>query len=106
MNITPNNVVELLKTASDAIVELSSRLNESDRIKEAMFLVEPLAGKGIVLEGKTFAEKTQSLLKRADYDELRIIATKTPKTFSLGEVSKEAHASKRDALDRLVFGDF
>lgn len=105
MNITPNNIVELLKTASEVILELSKKAEEAERTKEAMLLVEPLSRRGIVLEGKTFAEKTASLLKRSDFNDLRVIV-KTPMTFSLGEVSKEAHASKRDALDRLVFGDY
>jgi transcriptional regulator len=106
MNITPNNIVELLKTASEMIIDLSKQVEAAERVKEAMSLVEPLTRKGIILEGKTLSEKTESLIKRADYDELRIIAKRSPIAFSLGEVSKEANASKRDALDRLVFGDY
>ncbi len=88
-------------------MELSQQVHDVERIKEAMTLVEPLTRKGIVLEGKSFAEKTEALLKRADYDELRIIAKRSPVAFSMGEVSKEAQASKkRDALDKLVFGDY
>lgn len=106
MKITPNNIVELLKTASETILELTKQVQEAERVKEAMSLVEPLSRKGIVLEGKTFAEKTASLLRRSDYDELKIIANKAPVKFSMGEVSKSANASKRDALDRLVFGEY